>query len=370
MKKRISALFLALALCLGLAIPAFAADEPEVTCQPPENSGILMESKTGTYTVNTFNRGSSQDGSQYSVLYMGTESTDEVQTTLVPVGVDITVSGVESADEIVVAAWSNKEDGGELYWRLFLLEDGVVDSVMPLPEEPFFYLLDGDTEVTGNPTATQLGFSVTENGTVTFSSDWLYDLFEIDTLLRITIGDNIWLVQLSGEPSLISAVFTDVPTGEWYTDPVAWAVQEKIAMGATDTTFAPSQDCSHIQILTFLWRAAGKPESTAAAPVALEGDYDGAIRWATEKGMIGEAFEPHNPCTRAEAMYYIWQAFDKPSAEASSFTDVDANADYAGAVSWAVEKKVTAGTGDGTTFSPDEICTRGHIVTFLKRAYN
>ena len=56
--------------------------------------------------------------------------------------------------------------------------------------------------------------------------------------------------------------------------------------------------------------------------------------------------------------------------EAASFTDVAADADYAAAVNWAVDRGVTNGTGDGTTFSPDSVCTRGQIVTFLYRAAN
>ena len=44
------------------------------------------------------------------------------------------------------------------------------------------------------------------------------------------------------------------------------------------------------------------------------------------------------------------------------------DAGYAGAVAWAVEQGITAGTGDGTTFSPDATCTRGQIATFLYRA--
>ena len=49
------------------------------------------------------------------------------------------------------------------------------------------------------------------------------------------------------------------------------------------------------------------------------------------------------------------------------FTDVPASADYAKAVSWALEKKITTGTGDGSTFSPQRGCSRGEIMTFLYR---
>ena len=87
--------------------------------------------------------------------------------------------------------------------------------------------------------------------------------------------------------------------------------------------------------------------------------------------MIDNTFDGNLPCTRSAAVSYIWQAFGKPSAKASSFIDVPTNAAYASAVSWAIEKKVTNGTNSaGTTFSPDEICTRGQIVTFLYRAYS
>ena len=49
------------------------------------------------------------------------------------------------------------------------------------------------------------------------------------------------------------------------------------------------------------------------------------------------------------------------------FTDIAANAYYADAVAWAVEKDITAGTSD-TTFSPESTCTTAQILTFLWRS--
>lgn len=161
-----------------------------------------------------------------------------------------------------------------------------------------------------------------------------------------------------------SPTFTDVPAGEWYADPVAWAVDKGITNGTSSTKFSPTQDCTQAQILTFLYRAA-RGEGKAASE-----DMDKAISWAREKGMIDNSFDGNKPCTRSTAVSYIWQAFSKPTAKASSFTDVPANAAYAKAVDWAVEKGITKGDGSETTFAPDKVCTRGHIVTFLYRAYN
>lgn len=158
--------------------------------------------------------------------------------------------------------------------------------------------------------------------------------------------------------------FFDVPLNAWYADPVGWAVEKNITNGTSTTTFSPDQDCTQAQILTFLYRAdRGQGKAEAA-------DMDKAVAWARQKGMIGASFDGSKPCTRAEAVNYIWQAFNKPSAKASSFTDVPANAVYAKAVSWAVEKGVTNGTNTAQTqFSPDTVCNRGTIVTFLYRAY-
>ena len=87
--------------------------------------------------------------------------------------------------------------------------------------------------------------------------------------------------------------------------------------------------------------------------------------------MIDNSFNPDTPCTRSQAVAYIWRAQDEPEAkEAASFSDVDADAPYAAAVSWAVEKGITKGYGGSDTFAPNRVCSRGEIVCFLYRAYN
>lgn len=168
------------------------------------------------------------------------------------------------------------------------------------------------------------------------------------------------------EDPVPSHEFLDVPAGTWYTNAVNWAVSKDITNGTNtaQTEFSPTQDCTHAQILTFLYRAA------RGAGKAVAADMDKAVAWAREKGMIGTSFDGSEPCTRADAVNYIWQAFGKDSAKASSFTDVPAGASYAKAVDWAVANGITNGTNDAQTqFSPNDICTRGHIVTFLHRAY-
>lgn len=164
--------------------------------------------------------------------------------------------------------------------------------------------------------------------------------------------------------------FTDTP--DWCKADAQWAAQKGITNGyGGETTFAPGRDCTQAEILTFLWRAAGKPAAESEAPVTVASYYQDAVNWAYEKGFIGEGFDPAAPCTRSQAVSYIWQALGKPEAgQAASFTDVPDGAAYAKAVDWAVEKGITKGDGGEDTFAPDKVCSRGHIACFLYRAYN
>ena len=179
--------------------------------------------------------------------------------------------------------------------------------------------------------------------------------------------------------------FADVAATSPFAPAISWAVEKKITNGKTDTTFGPGDSCTRAQIVTFLWRAAGSPEpkltETQYMDVTDPGAYYyKAVQWAAELDMeYSGTFDPHKTCDRASAAYFIWKAFGSPKAAAkSSFTDMPEEPKTGGqwywpdlldAVDWAVGQGVTNGTGDGTTFSPDNPCTRGQIVTFLYRAY-
>lgn len=166
--------------------------------------------------------------------------------------------------------------------------------------------------------------------------------------------------------------FEDVAADAYYADAVKWAVEKTITLGTGDTTFSPDMTCTRAQILTFLWRAVGSPKAEIENPftdvTSNDYYYDAAI-WAYQKDMVdGDAFEGDTPCTRASTVVYLWKNADAPEVDdMGTFEDVDKTADYSMAVAWAVEKGVTSGVSE-TEFAPDTICSRGQIVTFLKRA--
>lgn len=165
--------------------------------------------------------------------------------------------------------------------------------------------------------------------------------------------------------------FSDVTEKNYFADPVVWAVEQKITGGTGNGKFSPGNTCTQAQILTFLWRSQGSPEPAGTVEMeAFDGTeyYYKAVRWAAEQDMVEGDFNPDQPCTRAMAVTFLWKQAGSPAAPAASFTDVPAEADYAQAVAWAVEKGVTGGTGSNQ-FSPAQTCTRGQIVTFLYRAF-
>jgi len=94
--------------------------------------------------------------------------------------------------------------------------------------------------------------------------------------------------------------------------------------------------------------------------------------WAVENGITSGVdrnhFAPDTACTRAQAVTFLWRAAGKPEPviTAHSFVDVSEKGFYYKAMLWAVENKITVGT-TATTFEPDSECRRGQIVTFLYR---
>ena len=170
--------------------------------------------------------------------------------------------------------------------------------------------------------------------------------------------------------------FTDVHAEDYYYDAVLWAAQKGITGGMSDTLFAPNAVCTRAQIVTFLWRAAGLPEPKALssfADVPADAYYARAVAWAVENGITNgttdTTFGPDETCTRAHGVTFLSRAAKANTASGNSnFADVDANAYYASAVKWAVDNGITNGISS-SLFGPDSSCTRAQIVTFLYRMY-
>ena len=175
--------------------------------------------------------------------------------------------------------------------------------------------------------------------------------------------------------------FTDVPEGQYYYEPVLWAIgqEPQITTGTSADRFSPNATCTRAQVVTFLWRASGEPEPTKTEnPFSdvKEGQYYyKAVLWAVEKGITtgtsADKFSPNAGCTRGQVVTFLHRAQGKPMPWSlnNPFTDVAEGQYYYAAVLWAVHHspQITTGTS-ADKFSPDATCTRGQIVTFLYRS--
>ena len=176
--------------------------------------------------------------------------------------------------------------------------------------------------------------------------------------------------------------FIDVKTTDYFYNSVKWAVNKGVTTGTSSTTFSPYNPCKRAEIVTFLWRAAGSPEPTITrnpfrdVNAVTHSSYYKAILWASQKGITSgtsaTAFSPDQVCTRAQIVTFLYRYAGQPSGYYSNpFKDVGATseASYYNAILWAVGKGITTGTS-ATTFSPYASCNRAEAVTFLYRYTN
>lgn len=378
MRKKLISLALALVMALSLAVPAFAEDNAV---------------PAGSYTLDLNDPDFAEMGvdGEFMVRYLtSSRSYEEPKprvdvTRTLPQGSEFTWTGLRSSHNVYFRFFTDLDGDGTYDERLIVKESGK-NVLAPYAEKYAASLI----QVSGKMQPAdvfasmleEMGGKLSKDGsgvmTLAVSSDSLCEFFGGGTLFEWGVMKNgtsvvakgTMLFSAEGEPAEPAPTFTDVP--DWCAQEAQWATQEGITNGyGSETTFAPDVECTHEQILTFLWRAADKPSAGAESPYTVASYYQEAVDWAYEEGFTGDGFDPAAPCTRSQAVFYIWQALGKHKAkEAAAFADVDAAAPYAPAVSWAVEKGVTKGDGSADTFAPDKVCSRGHIACFLYRAYN
>ena len=183
---------------------------------------------------------------------------------------------------------------------------------------------------------------------------------------------------LIGVEQEVPPIFSDVVPDGFYSAPLDYCHGKGWVNGVTENTFAPGSACVRAQVVTFLWRAAGCPKPATKlnpfADVAETDFYYSAVLWAVENGITNGTdathFSPMDVCNRAQVVTFLWRAFGQPESASAGhpFTDVQAGSWYESPVLWALESGITAGMTP-TAFGPTANCNRAQIVTFLYRAY-
>ena len=148
----------------------------------------------------------------------------------------------------------------------------------------------------------------------------------------------------------------------WAKDEIDFVSARGLVNGMSATIYAPNASTTRAQLWTILARQNGADLTGGNTW------YEKAQNWAKDKG-VSDGANPNAAINRAQMVTMLWRAVGQPApATAATFTDVSADAYYAGAVSWAVENGITTGVGGGR-FDPTGACTRAQIAAFLTRLY-
>lgn len=188
-----------------------------------------------------------------------------------------------------------------------------------------------------------------------------------------------WSTPSSG--SSYYSPFTDVSRNDEYFYPVVWAQRKGVTNGynGSTVTFAPDASVSRGEAVTFLWRLNGSPTPKGTFIPFSDVGYSSycaqAVLWAVEQGITNgcgspTTFVPEKKVSRGEMVTFLWRALGKPGgpSDGEPFADVKANSYCAPAVRWAAKKGVAAGYGSAATFAPNAPVDRAETVSFMWRA--
>ena len=173
--------------------------------------------------------------------------------------------------------------------------------------------------------------------------------------------------------------FTDVMEGDWFYDAVVYAYETGLMDGVGDNLFAPNSQTTRAQLVTILYRLAGEPEpggDSGFSDVAAGTWYTDAVAWAAENGIVNgttdTTFAPGEDITREQLVTVLYRYAESKgydvsvSADLSGYPDAGQVQDYAQpAMAWAVAEGIVEGV-DGN-LNPTGDATRAQIATILMR---
>ena len=116
--------------------------------------------------------------------------------------------------------------------------------------------------------------------------------------------------------------FTDVDEGAYYAEAVRWAASCGIVTGLTETTFGTNGVCTRAQAAAMIYRCAQAQGKGFTGAWMFHLPFTDVPEWAYESvawcymngvttGVSETSFAPDNDCTRAQIVTFLWRAFSK-----------------------------------------------------------
>lgn len=194
------------------------------------------------------------------------------------------------------------------------------------------------------------------------------------TIDKLTVSTRIEVEFTNGK-----LPFTDVRESDWFYEDVAFAYENGLFAGTSNTTFSPNASMTRAMLVTVLYRLEGQPAvngRSGFSDVQYNGYYEDAVTWAADNGIVNgtstTTFSPNANVTREQmaAILYRYAQHKKYNTAASSglngFTDHASVSGYAAAsLEWAVAEKLV--NGSAGKLMPTGNATRAQVAAILHR---
>ena len=295
----------------------FAKVTVDANSTKTKNGGIL----TITYTAPSYSSGSSSDPTYSVSTPSKTEhGTVTVSPKSASKGDTVTVTVKPDSGYVLETLTVTDKNGNELTLKdkgngkyTFTMPAGKVEVKATFMEDNsmlnFFY------DVPNNAYFYEAVKWAVKNGITTGVGN---DLFAPEQpCTRAQIVTFLWRAAGSPEPKGAASGMTDVVSGSYYEKAVAWAIENGITTGTTTSTFSPDATCTRAQAVTFLARALKAKAASAAefSDVPTGSYFADAVAWAAANGVTegigGGLFGSDNDCTRGQIVTFLYRAYNK-----------------------------------------------------------
>lgn len=194
------------------------------------------------------------------------------------------------------------------------------------------------------------------------------------TIDKLTVSTRIEVEFTNGK-----LPFTDVRESDWFYEDVAFAYENGLFAGTSDTTFSPNASMTRAMLVTVLYRLEGQPAvngRSGFSDVQYNGYYEDAVTWAADNGIVNgisaSTFSPNANVTREQmaAILYRYAQYKKYNTAASSslnsFSDHTSVSGYAVAsLQWSVAEKLV--NGSNGKLMPTGNASRAQVAAILHR---
>lgn len=193
----------------------------------------------------------------------------------------------------------------------------------------------------------------------------------------VTVG--VSYVKATETPS--ETKFNDVSANDWFASAVDYVTGKGMMNGTADNTFSPKANTTRGMIVTVLYRLENQPSTSAASftDVASGAYYANAVAWANANGIVSGygsgKFGPNDKVTREQlaAILYRYAQYKKYDVSVGedtnilSYNDAQSISSYAiPAIQWACGAGVVTGKS-GSKLDPKGNATRAEVAAMLMR---